>query len=60
MQALWKLGPSSVSDVQKALPQKLAYTAVAHQAAAMFASSSARRALSAAHCIFPTRSKLRS
>ena len=28
MQALWKLGPSSVSDVQKALPQKLAYTTV--------------------------------
>ena len=28
MQALWKLGPASVSDVQKALPQKLAYTTV--------------------------------
>ena len=34
MQALWKLGPSSVAgacsvkDVQKALPQKLAYTTV--------------------------------
>jgi BlaI family transcriptional regulator, penicillinase repressor len=28
MQALWKLGPSSVSDVQKALQQKLAYTTV--------------------------------
>jgi predicted transcriptional regulator len=28
MQAVWKLGPSSVSDVQKALPQKLAYTTV--------------------------------
>jgi predicted transcriptional regulator len=28
MQAIWKLGASSVSDVQKALPQKLAYTTV--------------------------------
>ena len=28
MQAIWKLGVSSVSDVQKALPQKLAYTTV--------------------------------
>ena len=28
MQALWKLGPANVSDVQKALPQKLAYTTV--------------------------------
>jgi BlaI family transcriptional regulator, penicillinase repressor len=28
MQAIWKLGPASVSDVQKALSQKLAYTTV--------------------------------
>ena len=28
MQAIWKLGTSSVGDVQKALPQKLAYTTV--------------------------------
>lgn len=28
MQAVWKLGASSVSDVQKVLPQKLAYTTV--------------------------------
>ncbi len=28
MQAVWKLGASSVNDVQKALPQKLAYTTV--------------------------------
>jgi predicted transcriptional regulator len=28
MQAIWKLGASSVNDVQKALPQKLAYTTV--------------------------------
>jgi BlaI family transcriptional regulator, penicillinase repressor len=28
MQAIWKLGASSVADVQKALPQKLAYTTV--------------------------------
>ena len=28
MQALWKIGPSGVADVQKALPQKLAYTTV--------------------------------
>lgn len=28
MQAIWKLGTSSVADVQKALPQKLAYTTV--------------------------------
>jgi predicted transcriptional regulator len=28
MQAVWKLGASSVADVQKALPQKLAYTTV--------------------------------
>jgi BlaI family transcriptional regulator, penicillinase repressor len=28
MQAIWKLGASNVADVQKALPQKLAYTTV--------------------------------
>jgi BlaI family penicillinase repressor len=28
MQAIWKLGASSVADVQKALPQQLAYTTV--------------------------------
>lgn len=28
MQAIWKLGPANVGDVQKALPQKLAYTTV--------------------------------
>jgi BlaI family transcriptional regulator, penicillinase repressor len=28
MQAIWKLGPSNVTDVQKVLPQQLAYTTV--------------------------------
>ena len=28
MKAIWKLGASNVGDVQKALPQKLAYTTV--------------------------------